>query len=92
MVDYRDLATVRQVAAEAPFITEAKLRWWVFHSDTNGLKAALIKIGGRVYIDRAEFNRWRKANDWPQPETDAAGHGVPMTSTEAPPKGGASFG
>lgn len=58
MVDYRDLAPVRQVAAEAPFITEAKLRWWIFHADTNGLKAALIKIGGRVYIDRAEFSRW----------------------------------
>jgi hypothetical protein len=28
MVDYRDLATVKQVAAEAPFITEATLRWW----------------------------------------------------------------
>jgi len=22
------------------------------------LKPALIKIGGRVYIDRAEFNKW----------------------------------
>jgi len=22
------------------------------------LKPALLKIGGRVYIDRAEFNKW----------------------------------
>lgn len=58
MVDYRDLATVKQVAAEAPFITEATLRWWIFHAETNGLKPALLKIGGRVYIDRAEFNKW----------------------------------
>ena len=35
MVDYRDLATVKQVAAEAPFITEATLRWWIFHAETN---------------------------------------------------------
>lgn len=48
MVDYRDLATVKQVAAEAPFITEATLRWWIFHAETNGLKPALLKIGGRV--------------------------------------------
>lgn len=39
-------------------MTESKLRWWIFHSDKNGLDQALIKVGGRVYIDRAEFNRW----------------------------------
>ena len=39
-------------------ITEATLRWWIFHTETNGLKPALLKIGGRVYIDRAEFNKW----------------------------------
>ena len=58
MVDYRNLATVKQAAMEAPFITEAKLRWWIFRAETNGLKPALITIGGRVYIDRAEFNKW----------------------------------
>jgi len=52
------LATVRQVAAEAPFITEATLRWWIFHAETSGLKPALLKIGDRVYIDRAEFHKW----------------------------------
>ena len=50
MVDYRNLATVKQAAMEAPFITEAKLRWWIFRAETNGLKPALITIGGRVYI------------------------------------------
>lgn len=58
LVDYQQLRTVRQLAAEAPFVTESKLRWWIFHSDKNGLDQALIKVGGRVYIDRAEFNRW----------------------------------
>ena len=73
MVDYRDLVTVRQVAAEAPFITEAKLRWWIFHAETNGLKAALIKIGGRVYIDRAEFNKWLESQRMaPKPLSPAA--------------------
>ena len=57
-MDYKELRTVKQLAAEATFVTEAKLRWWIFHADTNGLKTALIKIGGRVYIDRLEFNRW----------------------------------
>ena len=58
MVDYTELRTVRQLATEAPFVTESKLRWWIFHAETNGLKPALLKIGGRVYIDRAEFNIW----------------------------------
>ncbi|MCA3512059.1 MAG: DNA-binding protein, partial [Rhodobacter sp.] len=58
MVDYQALRTVKQLAAEAPWVTEAKLRWWIFHAESNGLSAALIKIGGRVYIDRTEVNRW----------------------------------
>lgn len=49
---------MRQLAAEAPFITEATLRWWIFHAETSGPRPALLKIGGRVYIDRAEFNKW----------------------------------
>ncbi|MCZ8036465.1 MAG: helix-turn-helix domain-containing protein [Novosphingobium sp.] len=61
MVDYQALRTVKQLAAEAPWVTEAKLRWWIFHAESNGLGAALIKIGGRVYIDRTEFNRWLEA-------------------------------
>ncbi|MEW5424088.1 DNA-binding protein [Amorphus sp. 3PC139-8] len=58
MIDYKELRTVKQLAAEAPFVTESKLRWWIFHAETNGIAPALIKIGGRVYIDRAEFNKW----------------------------------
>ncbi len=61
LVDYQALRTVKQLAAEAPWVTEAKLRWWIFHAESNGLSAALIKIGGRVYIDRTEFNRWLEA-------------------------------
>jgi len=58
MVDFKDLLTVRQVAEQAPGITESKLRWWIFHAETSGIAPALVRIGGRVYIDRAEFNRW----------------------------------
>jgi hypothetical protein len=58
LVDYTELRTVRQLADEAPFVTENKLRWWIFHAETNGMSQALLKIGGRVYIDRTEFNKW----------------------------------
>jgi hypothetical protein len=57
-MDYRDLRTVKQISQEATFLTENKLRWWIFHAESNGIGSALVKIGGRVYIDRNEFNRW----------------------------------
>lgn len=58
MIDYRELRTVKQLAFEASFVTESKLRWWIFNAETNGLNAALVKIGGRVYIDKNAFNVW----------------------------------
>jgi len=58
IVDYTELRTVKQLAQEAVFVTESKLRWWIFHAETNGMKPALIKVSGRVYIDREEFCRW----------------------------------
>jgi len=58
LVDYKDLRTVKQLADEAPFLTEAKLRWWIFHKDKNGLNSALIKVDGRIYIDRTRFCEW----------------------------------
>jgi hypothetical protein len=58
LLDYTELRTVRQLAAEAVFLTEGKIRWLIFHAETNGLKPALIKVGGRVYIDRREFSKW----------------------------------
>lgn len=58
MIDFRELRTVRQLAAEAPFLTEGKLRWWIFHADKNGMGEAIIKVDGRVYIDRPKFNEW----------------------------------
>ena len=58
IVDFTELRTVKQLADEAPFITESKLRWWIFHAETNGMKSALIKVSGRVYIDRGEFCKW----------------------------------
>ena len=72
-MDYTELRTVKQLAQEAMFVTENKLRWWIFHADKNGFQSALIKVGGRVYIDRMEFNRWLEAQRIaPKPEHYAA--------------------
>ena len=34
------------------------MRWWIFHAEKNGLSKAIVRIGGRVYIDRDVFNEW----------------------------------
>lgn len=59
MLNMTNLRTVKQLATEgAPILTEGKLRWWIFHAQTNGLASALVKVGGRVYIDIKTFSEW----------------------------------
>ena len=59
MVDFTNLRTIKQLAAEAaPIFTEGKIRWWVYNADTNGLKVAIVRVGGRIYLDREAFNLW----------------------------------
>jgi len=57
-MDYKNLRTVQQIADEAPFATVGQLRWWIFHARTNGFASAVVKVGGRVYIDVVAFNKW----------------------------------
>lgn len=58
MAAHERLRTVKQLAAEAKFVTEAQLRWWIFHAEDYGLTPAIVKIGRRIYIDIVEFNEW----------------------------------
>lgn len=62
MVDFKNLRTIKQLAEEAKgtgsFLTEGKLRWWVYNSETNGLKVAIVRVGGRIFFDKEAFNQW----------------------------------
>lgn len=58
MASYEDLRTVKQLVKEAPFLTEQKLRWYIFHAESNGLAPAIVRISNRVYIDRRAFESW----------------------------------
>ncbi len=55
---YEELRTVKQLVKEAPFLTEQKLRWYIFNARTNGLAPAIVKISNKVYIDRRAFAQW----------------------------------
>tara|TARA_R110000868_G_scaffold138329_1_gene352311 strand:- start:33045 stop:33293 length:249 start_codon:yes stop_codon:yes gene_type:complete len=70
LVDYKNLRTVKQIVENAqPIITEGKMRWWIFHSETNGFAQVIVRLGGRLYIDRDAFNNWLETHrDEPIPE------------------------
>jgi hypothetical protein len=60
----RNLKTVSQFAATSAF-TEPQLRWWIFHSNENGMAAsgAVVRVGRRVYLDTDGFDRWLVAQN-----------------------------
>lgn len=59
MADYRYLLTVKEVVQNSTGVfTEAKIRWWIFHSDKNGFAPVIIRVGTSVFIDTRQLNRW----------------------------------
>lgn len=55
----RNLKSVADFAEASPF-SESQVRWWIFQANQNGLNkaGAVVRIGRRVYIDPAAFDRW----------------------------------
>ena len=53
-----DVLTVNQLVEEYEAFPEATVRWWIFNADRNGFRQCLLRIGGRVYIDRQAFKDW----------------------------------
>ncbi len=58
----RDLQSVAQFSNETPF-SQDQLRWWIFQASQNGLAEAkaIVRVGRRVYIDVAAFEKWINA-------------------------------
>lgn len=50
--------SVAQLAELNPAFSEATIRWWIFNAETNGFNRCLIRIGGRIFIDRNAFEAW----------------------------------
>ena len=55
----RSLKTIKDFAALGPF-SESQLRWLIFNANRNGLTqaGAVVRLGRRVYLDVAGFDRW----------------------------------
>jgi len=58
MIDFRQLRTIKQLAAESPAFSEGALRWVVFNAKANGLDEAIVRHGRKVLIDLPRFNDW----------------------------------
>ena len=54
----RTYLTVVQLAERYPAFNVSSIRWALFNKETNGLKAAVRKVGRRVLIDEAAFIAW----------------------------------
>jgi len=53
-----DLLTVKQFAEKHPAFSQGSLRYHIFHEHTNGLEAALVRIGRKVLIKESAFFDW----------------------------------
>ncbi len=54
--------TFRQAAERYPAFSEAALRWLRFNGNENGFDDCVIKLGRRVLLDTAAFERWLESH------------------------------
>lgn len=52
------LRTVVQLSREYPNFSEAALRSLIQKSEINGLSVAIVRVGGRVFLDEPKFKTW----------------------------------
>jgi hypothetical protein len=57
-MDVQNLLTVSQLAELNPALSEATLRWWIFKAEEFGFSKCLVRIRGRVFIDRIALEAW----------------------------------
>lgn len=58
-----NLLTVKQFAAKHAAFSEASLRYHIFHEETNGFSAVLMRVGRKVLIDESAFFEWVKTQN-----------------------------
>jgi hypothetical protein len=63
-----NIYTVKQTAQEIPALSEAAIRWQLFHRNSNGLieSGAIIHNGRRILIDLPLFVDWLRNQPGPQ--------------------------
>jgi len=54
----RNVLTIPQLVALYPAFSEPTVRWWIFHAEKFDFGKCIIRIGGRVFIIKEEFDKW----------------------------------
>ena len=54
--------TVKQLADKHHFVTLSALRWYIFHSKSNGLHSCIRRVGRKILIDNQAFLNWIDTN------------------------------
>lgn len=58
VIDLKDYLTIKQLTNENPAFTEGGVRSLIFHSNKNGFKSCIRRIGRRILISRNAFTNW----------------------------------
>lgn len=61
-----DVSTLQHFCKDHPNVaTENQMRWWIFHRDSNGIESsgAVVKKGGRWYVNIPKLREWILAGD-----------------------------
>lgn len=59
---FENLLSVSDISKINPTFSESTIRWWIFNADQTGFDSCLVRVGGRVYIDRLAFDEWLESN------------------------------
>jgi hypothetical protein len=62
LMNTHDIMTISQLAKAYPAFQVSTIRWWIYNSTRNGFNACIIRIGTRVYVDRARFVEWLESH------------------------------
>jgi|TARA_R100000005_G_scaffold96162_1_gene81120 hypothetical protein len=57
-MNFQNLLSISQLVKFNPALSESMIRWWIFNAKANGFHKCLIKIGGRIFVDRSAFEQW----------------------------------
>ena len=52
------LVSIKELSREHPAFSESALRNLVTKAQENGLKSAILKVGGRVLFNQGLFEKW----------------------------------
>lgn len=55
-------STVKQFTQRHPAFKEGGMRWLIFNEKSNGLSAAIVRVGRKVLINEEAFFAWVESN------------------------------